>query len=489
MERTQPLLLKEKGVKLETKDLVAGRYGTQEMVEIWGPEQTFDRALFVQAAAVRVLSDMDNEIVLPEHADEIAMNACLRSESNPNGIDPDRIRELEEKTGHDGIAINLALEERISEGARAHVNQLRTTADTTETARALQIKKSIEVIAVSVENLRDILIERSLEWIDIPHMDTSHLYDALPTVAGRPFAHYAEMLQSNLDFLRFVHDNSVKGKWGDATGNHHSANSMGLSGIALQKEYCDRLGIGSMIANAQTPGLEFLADVMYSLTRTSATVDNIARYIGYGRGDDTGIFIYTNPDRKKGSSAMPHKDAKGGNPTAEEQNVSIRNYLIGLMNTALINCEMPYARTLYASANLRIIFNDAFKVLDHGIRRLANVVYWLKVDEERCAERVDRSHGIVTAQQVMNYLTDARRMEGKPMGRSEAHNLVGKLATEACEKKRHFVDVVMNESRITSRLDRETIGNITDPFEYIGQSREIIQLVAAKYHSKGKDVF
>lgn len=117
----------------------------------------------------------------------------------------------------------MALEEVISDEAKSFVNMARTSADTTQTAKALQLKAALEVIATSVENLRDILLDKSMEWKDIPAMDTTHLYDALPTTAGRPFAHYAEMLQSGLDRLKYIYENSLVGKRGDATGNHHAA--------------------------------------------------------------------------------------------------------------------------------------------------------------------------------------------------------------------------------------------------------------------------
>lgn len=82
-----------------------------------------------------------------------------------------------------------------------------------------------------------------------------------------------------------------------------------------------------MIAPAQVPGLEFEADVFYALSRLTETIGNIARYIANGRSDDVNIFINGDPKRKKGSSAMPQKDAKGGNPTAEEQSMSNTNYM------------------------------------------------------------------------------------------------------------------------------------------------------------------
>ncbi len=318
---TKPRERFPKDYKTDPATLAAGRYGTKEMVEIWGPERTFDYSLRVQGQAAITLSRLYPDVVPKEQAAEISEKASL------NYIDPERIRKLEKDKGHDVIAINTALEEVVSQASATHVNKAKTSADTTQPSRALQLKSSLEVIAESVENLRDILIEKSLLWIDVPFMDETHGYDALPSVGGRAFAHYAEMLQSGLKFLKFVYDNSIIGKWGDATGNHHSATALGIDGIKLQEEYCRDLGVGFMDASAQIPGLEFEADVAYAMSRLGETMNNIAKYIAWGRSDDVNVFINTSPKRNKGSAAMPLKDAKNGNPDAEEQFMSLRNYL------------------------------------------------------------------------------------------------------------------------------------------------------------------
>lgn len=476
-ERTQPRARFPKDYKVELSTLAAGRYGTKEMVEIWGADRTFDCSLRVQGQASKTLSRLYPDVVPKEQADEIFEKASLKF------VDPDKIRQLEEKTGHDVIAINTALEGVVSKDAATHINKAKTSADTTQPSRALQLKSSLEVIADSVENLRDILIEKSLLWKDIPFMEVTHGYDALPSVAGRAFSHHTEMLQSGLKLLRFVYDNSIIGKWADATGNHHSAKALGIDGIKLQEEYCKELGIGFMDAPAQLPGLEFEADVAYVMSRLGETMNNIAKYIAWGRSDDVNVFINGSPSKKKGSSAMPHKDAKNGNPDAEEQFMSVRNYLMGNMTTALANCELPYARNLAASANSRINLEDGFKFVDHGIRRLANIVYWIDINGERSRERVLRSFGVVTSQQVMTYLTDQRRTS-MPMARSEAHDLMGKLATDAWSRKTPFVDVVLANEEVRKRLDEETIRRITNPLDYIGESQRIVELIADKYHKK-----
>ncbi|MCD6495971.1 MAG: hypothetical protein J7K54_01745 [Candidatus Aenigmarchaeota archaeon] len=476
MEKTQP---KPRNVdpKRDAPFLHVGRYGTDDMIKIWGPEKTFEYSLRAQSEAVKTMSDLYPSVVPPEHANEIYNTANL------SVINPNRIREIEEQTGHDVIAINRALGENVSREAAAHINKARTSADTTETAKALQIKRSLEVMADSLENLRDITIEKSMDWSDVPHMDTSHWIDALPTMAGRPLSFYAEMLQSDLDFLSFVYRNSVKGKWADATGNHHSATALGVDGMKLQDEYCRRLGIGHMDANAQIPGREYLTDIIYALARTAETMNNLAFYIAWGKGSDVSIFRDENPKKRKGSSAMPQKDMVGGNPTAEEQTESYANLMRGNLMTSISSDKFRYARDLSGSASDRDIFSSSFKFGDHVTRRMSGTVYWLGLDEKATMERVERTRGVVTSQQVMTYLTDHNRVKD-PMTREYAHDLMGRLATEAYTKGEQFIDVLLRNEEVMDRLDKETLKEITDPFTYIGQSREIIQEVFSKHYMK-----
>ena len=121
--------------------------------------------------------------------------------------------------------------------------------------------------------------------------------------------------------------------------------------------------------------------------------------------------------------------------------------------------------------------------MDHCIRRLSNISYWIGIREDRCKERVQRSYGVVTSQLVMTYLTDKRKTSN-PMTREEAHDLMGELATKAWESKTPFIDLLLQSQEVTSRLDEATLREITDPLKYVGQSKEIVKLVADKYYKK-----
>jgi adenylosuccinate lyase len=491
-QRTKP---KPRGVGPDTDPgaLIAGKYGTGDTIGIFGAEKTMGYSLKVQASSAGALSRLYPDVVPPEHAKILAKTAVLKTADTPDGyVSPARIRELEARGGHDVIAINTAWEEAVIKYCRenglesianqvaAHINKIKTSADTTEAAKALQLREGLEVLADSTENLRDITLERSLEWQDVPHMDQTHLYDAVPTFAGRPFSHYAEMLQSGLYWLKIVHDKSLFAKWADVTGNYHSAADMRLDGPAIEQEFCSELSLNRMLAPAQVPGREYLLDVYFAVARLMETLGNLAHYVRMGRGDDRGIFRF--PLGKKGSSGMPHKDLKGGNPDTEEQAESLDDDARGALSGALSATRMDYARDLTGSAYDRINFEKAFKCGDHAIRRLAEVMHKLIVDPERSTERVLRSYGTVTSPRFLAYLTDTRREGAMP--RSAAHDLLGRLATEAYNAKKPFADTLLANEEVRKRLSEEEIRKLADPTNYVGKSKQIIHAVYETFHGK-----
>ena len=480
VERTQP---RKRGIDTvaDAPRLLEGRYGTKEMCDIWGTDaNTYDAVMQAQVAGLHVIDEIYPGKIPKRYIDALTRTANLED------VNPDRVRELEAKGEHDVIAINTAWGEaanKIEPSSSSVINFIRTSADSTETAKAVRCMASFKVYAGSVENLRDIMLEKTVEWIDMPFMDVTHLYDALPTVAGRPFSFYAEMLQSDLDFIRMVHDFSLVAKWADATGNHHAATTAGIDGMKLQEAYAKRLGMSCMTAPAQIPGREFNADIIYALARTGMTLSNIGQFIAWGRSDDVDVFEYSRPKRKKGSSAMPHKDAKNGNPTAEEQAESLGHEMLGKLTTAVASIKFRYARDLSGSASDRLDIGPAYKFSDHVARGLADVAYWLKLKNGRSLERLARSHGLTTAAQLMTYLVDPENTS-RPMPRSEAHDLVGEIATRAYNEQRPFLHVLADYPDVRERFDIDTLERAADASRYIGQSREIIRANFERLHGR-----
>jgi adenylosuccinate lyase len=66
----------------------------------------------------------------------------------------------------------------------------------------------------------------------------------------------------------------------------------------------------------------------------------------------------------------------------------------------------------------------------------------------------------------------------------EAHDLLGRVATDARDTAEMFYDVLMREPAITNRIEPDRLRDLTDPLKYLGRSKEIVRLIADKYHKK-----
>ena len=91
--KTQPKPRFPQGYEEDPSTLTAGRYGTKEMVEIWGPEKTFEYILRVQGQAALTLSFLHSDVISSDIAREIYEKANLKY------VSAARIRELEKKKG------------------------------------------------------------------------------------------------------------------------------------------------------------------------------------------------------------------------------------------------------------------------------------------------------------------------------------------------------------------------------------------------------
>jgi adenylosuccinate lyase len=257
---------------------------------------------------------------------------------------------------------------------------------------------------------------------------------------------------------------------------------MGLDGPAIEEEFCKELWIGHMIAPAQVPAREFLEDVYYAVTRVAKTTGRLGGYVRWGRSSDVGVFRFPANLGKKGSSAMPHKDMMGGNPDKEEQAESIDHVLAGVLCGSLEALSMDYARDLTGSALDRIFLDIAFKCTDCSVRNMAGVMDKLTINPERSKERILRTCGTITSPRFLAYLTDGRN--GEPMARSEAHDLLGKLATEAYNSKKMFSDVLKANPVVSAKITPAKIDELSDPLTYVGESKKVVENVYDAFHGK-----
>src|ERR671918_585241 len=134
------------------------RYTLPEMGALWSERNKFQKWLDVEVAVCEVHAEMGT--IPAEAVEEIRARAAFTVE---------RIREIEKTTDHDVIAFTTALAENIGEAAR-FVHYGLTSSDVVDTANALLLRDSCDLLLKRIDALLEVLERRAHEFRDTPHV-------------------------------------------------------------------------------------------------------------------------------------------------------------------------------------------------------------------------------------------------------------------------------------------------------------------------------
>ena len=164
------------------------RYGRKEMKEIWYEESRLQYQMDVESALARAHASLGT--ITKEDAEEITRVANL------SVTKIERVKEIESETRHDVMAMVKAMTEQCKGDAGKFVHYGSTSNDIVDTATALQIKASIELIQKDVDSFIITLAKLSKQERDTIEVGRTHAQFAIPITFGFKIAGYvAEMLR------------------------------------------------------------------------------------------------------------------------------------------------------------------------------------------------------------------------------------------------------------------------------------------------------
>ena len=123
----------------------SGRYGTKEMLEIFGEQKKVDYQLQIEAAAA--LSQSEINLIPKSIAKDIAKAA------RSGKITAKRIKQLEAKSDHDTAALVESLAERCRKESRPWIHYGLTSNDLVDTSNSMQMRDAIKIILPKVGKL------------------------------------------------------------------------------------------------------------------------------------------------------------------------------------------------------------------------------------------------------------------------------------------------------------------------------------------------
>ena len=410
------------------------RYTHPEMGAIWSDARKYETWLDVELAATDALADVG--IVPLADARELRARASF---------DLARIDEIERTTQHDVIAFTTAVAERAGPSARwLHFGL--TSSDVLDTALALQMRQSCDLILRDIDGLSDAIRTRAEEHRRTPMIGRTHGVHAEPMTFGVKLAlWYAEVERGRGRIVRAREAVSV-GKLSGAVGMFAHLDP------SIEQAVCRRLNLAPAPVASQVVQRDRHAELLTSLAILAASLEKFALEIRGLQKTEIGEVEEPFGKGQKGSSAMPHKR----NPIGCEQITGLARLVRANAMAALENVALWHERDISHSSVERVILPDSFIALDHMLRRFTRIVTGMVVYPDRMMENLQRSRGVVFSGTLLLEL--ARR----GVSREDAYEWVQRNAMRSFHEQRDFQDLVAADRDVTGRLSRDDIARAFD---------------------------
>ena len=425
------------------------RYTLPEMGAIWSLQNKFQKWLDVEIAVCEVHAE---DGVIPRDAlAEIKSKAAFTVE---------RINEIEKTTDHDVIAFTTNLAENIGPSA-LFVHYGLTSSDVVDTANALLLKESCELLLARIDPLLEVLKRRAYEFKETPQIGRTHGIHAEPTSFGLVWALWYSELKRDRKRLKRALKTIAVGKISGAVGAFAHLDP------SVEERVCEKLGLRAADVSTQVIQRDRYAEYLCVLAIVASTLEKIALQVRHWQRTEVREAQEAFKKGQKGSSAMPHKR----NPILSERICGMArtvraNSIVGLENVALW-----HERDISHSSAERIVLPDSSATLDYMLVKTTSLLDTLVVYPENMLKNLDITRGLVFSGQLLLALTQ------KGVSREDAYAWTQRNAMKVWDEGGDYQDLIKKDADISSKLSPEEIARVFDLRHYLRNVDKVFERV------------
>jgi adenylosuccinate lyase len=404
------------------------------MDAIWSDKNKFSVWLEIEILACEAQAKMG---VIPNEAVEVIRKKAA--------FDVNRILEIEEEVKHDVIAFLTNVAEHVGPESRfIHLGM--TSSDVLDTALAVQMKQSGELLLNGMEQLAATLKKQAVKYKKTVMVGRTHGIHAEPTTFGLKLALWYEEARRNIDRLKRAVASVSAGKISGAVGTYEHLEP------DVEAYVCMKLGLHPDPVSTQVVQRDRHAEFLSTIALIGASLEKIAVEIRHLQRTEVLEAEEYFSKGQKGSSAMPHKR----NPIVSERIAGLARVLRGNAMAALENVALWHERDISHSSVERVIVPDSCILLDYMLAKTDDLVANLLVYPERMMKNLEMTNGLTASQSVLLALAK------KGMKREDAYRVVQRNAMKTWENGTPFRDLLAADPEIAAVLEKEEIDKMFD---------------------------
>jgi len=382
------------------------RYSRPEMASKWTMQAKYQAWLDVELATVKAWNKLG--LIPDDDCKKIVENADFNIE---------RIDEIEAVTKHDLIAFTQSVSEFLGDESRWFHYGI-TSSDCVDSAVALQMKASLEIIIEDTKIMMEAIKVRAEEHKMTLMVGRSHGIHGEPITFGLVLAVWYDEMARHLVNLNQTMDVIAVGQISGAMGNFAHAP------LELEEIACKELGLKPAPASNQVIQRDRYARLATTLALLSSTIEKFAVQVRHWQRTEVYECEEFFAKGQKGSSAMPHKR----NPILTENITGLARIIRAYVTPAMENVALWHERDISHSSTERFWLPDAFITCDFMMNRMTGVIKNLTVMPKNMMRNLNLTGGLVFSQRVL------LELPLKGVKREDAYRIVQRNAMKVWEE-------------------------------------------------------
>ncbi|MBD2568583.1 adenylosuccinate lyase [Anabaena lutea] len=424
------------------------RYTLPEMGNLWNENYKLQTWLQVEIAVCEAQAELG---YIPSEA-----VAEIKSKAN---FDPQRVLEIEAEVRHDMIAFLTNVNEYVGDAGR-YIHLGLTSSDVLDTALALQLVASLDVLLLRLEDLIQAIRHKAREHRYTVMIGRSHGIHAEPITFGFKLAGWLAEVLRHQERLQILRKTIAVGKISGAVGTYANIEPR-VEAIA-----CQKLGLKPDTASTQVISRDIHADYVQQLALVAASIERFAVEIRNLQKTDVLEVEEFFAKGQKGSSAMPHKR----NPIRSERLTGMARLVRSHAGAVLENVALWHERDISHSSVERVVLPDACILTHFMLHEITDLVTNLLVYPQNMERNLNCYGGVVFSQRVLLTLID------KGLNREEAYAIVQQNAHTAWNQPEgNFRDLISKDPRVTQKLSSAEIETCFDPQQHLKHLDQVYQ--------------